>query len=140
MVTKAKMETSAQKYRRIKEERLRNVELHDLETPSGMVWKVRRPDLQQFIISGVLPMSLAEKLSSSKDTTAAVQSMDFKDQMRSIAFASAVVRHCAVEPRIVETATADNEIGFDEVEMDDYNAILAWAVGGGAAAGLDRFH
>lgn len=132
------METAAQKYRKLKEKRIRDGEQFDLETPSGMVWKVRKPDLQQFIISGVLPMSLAEKLGS--DPKEAVKSMDLKEQMQSIAFASSIVKFCAVEPRIVEKATNDNEIGFDEVEMDDYNAILSWAMGGVAAPGLEKFH
>lgn len=140
----AKMETAAEKYRRIKAERLAKEEVFDLETPSGMVWKVRRPNLAQFITSGVMPMSLAGKIAEQQNEGQTPEQvfaqLDWKDQVRSIEFSAKVVRYCAVSPRIVETPTGPDEIGYDEVEMEDFNAIFTWAMpGGGEAESLNSF-
>ena len=134
----AKMETAAEKYRRIKAERLDKEELFDLETPSGMTWKVRRPNLAQFIATGAIPMQLAGKLakqaeSHGGDNAAAFMDLEWDDKVRTIELTNKIVRYCAVSPKIVETPTAPDEIGFEEVELDDYNAIAAWAMGGGGA-------
>lgn len=139
----AKMETAAERYRRIKEERLKQTELFDFKSPSGMEWKLRRPDLPTFITSGMMPMSFAAKLVESKDGGSGFADLDWTDQARTIEFSAKVVRYCAVEPRIVENPTGPNEIGFDEVEQDDYLAIFTWAMpagGGEAAEGLGNFH
>lgn len=141
----AKMETSAERYRRIKAERLSKAQLIDFESPSGMVWKLRRPDLELFIASGIMPLSLAGKCAEEKKNTGKSDAeifagLDWKDQARSIESTAKIVRYCAVSPRIVETPTGPDEIGYDEVEMDDFNAICSWALpGGDEVTGLDTF-
>lgn len=134
----AKMETAAERYRRIKNERLKLEKLYDFESPSGMLWKLRRPNIAQFVMSGVMPMTLAGKLATASekggDPAQAFDALDWKDKARTIEFSSAVVRFCAVEPKIVQTPTQPDEIGYDEVEMDDFNAIFAWAMPGGDGA------
>ncbi len=140
----AKLETAAAKYRRIKEERLKGETLFDVETPSGMVWKLRKPNLAQFITSGVMPMSLAGKLAKAAeaegDGAKAFASLEFDDQVRTVDFSAKVVRFCAVEPKIVEVPKEPNDIGYDEVELDDFNFIFAWAMPGGSEAdGLANF-
>jgi len=145
-MTQTKMETSAQRYRRIKEAKLKSTELFDFTSPSGMEWKLRKVDLAQFVANGSLPMSLAQHINQANeankgDVEAAFASLEWKDQARMIELVSKVVRYCAVEPRIVETVTdPDMEISFDEVELEDYNAIAKWAMpGGDVADGLDTF-
>lgn len=136
------METAAEKYRRIKQERLDKAELHDFTSPSGMVWKLRRPDLAQFVTSGMMPMSLAKHLSeiAGDDGGAAFDRLSMDDKIRTLDFSQKVVRYCAVSPRIVETPVAPDEIGYGEVELDDFQAIFAWAMPGGEAAeGLETF-
>lgn len=130
------IETSAQRYRRIKAERAATQELFELETPSGMVWKLRKLDLEQFVLSGTMPMQFAAKLAKTHeaaggDAGKAFTSLPLNDQIKAIDFGQKVVRFCAVEPRIVENPEGENEIGYDEVEMDDFNAILEWAMPGG---------
>lgn len=137
-MTAAKMETAAEKYRRIKAERLAGEELHDFTSPSGMTWKLRRPVVANFVRSGVMPMSLAQRLKDSFESSdspeAAFSALDLKDQIRTVEFQAKVVKHCAVEPRIVENPSAPDEIGYDEVEMDDFDAIFKWAMPGGEEA------
>ncbi len=140
---KAKMETTAEKYRRIKAERAAQEELFDFVSPSGMEWKLRRPNIAQFVQSGVMPMDLAAKLAKAQagGATELVKGMEWQEQVKLIDFSNRLVRYCAVDPRIVENPTQPNEIGYDEVELDDYTAILVWATpsGGDEAAGLDTF-
>jgi hypothetical protein len=144
-MTGTKMETAAEKYRRIKAERAANEELFELETPSGMVWKLRKLNLEQFVLSGTMPMQFAAKLAKTQeaaggDHVKAFESLDMADKLKAISFSQKVVRYCAVEPRIVEDPKETNDIGFEEVELDDFNAILTWALpGGGKAESLDSF-
>lgn len=139
------IETKAQQYKRIKATRAAKQETFDVEMPSGLTWTLRKPDIQQFVINGTMPMSMASKLSKAAqdadgDNLKAFSTLSIEDQIKTIGFSQKVVRFCAVDPRIVETPTADNEIGYDDVEIDDFNAILAWALpGGGEAESLDSF-
>lgn len=143
---KAKLETSAERYRRIKSERLAKAELADFTSPSGMEWKLRPLDLQLFITSGLMPVEMATKVAEMQEADPSIsnqdafQNLDPKNKFRSIEFAANVVRYCAVDPKIVETPSASDEIGYAEVEMDDFNAILLWALqGGGKAEALGSF-
>lgn len=143
----AKMETAAEKYRRIKQERILNAELFDLETPSGMTWKLRRPQLDQFLLAGTMPLSLASKVAEQQQhgasTDDVAQTLDASEVVQGIKFMGDLVRYCAVSPRIVDAPRAgEDEIGVAEVELDDFYAILAWAktqAGGGQAETLDSF-
>lgn len=147
-MTTTKIETAAEKYRRIKQERAAAETLHDFTSPSGMEWKLRRPNLAQFITSGVMPMDLAAKLAPAEkeggDMVAAFDNLSIDEKVKTIAFSAKVVRYCAVVPRIVEKVTSpDEEIAQDELELDDFNAIFAWATtpsaGGDGADSLDSF-
>lgn len=145
-MTSTKMETSAERYRRIKIERAAKQETFDVEMPSGMTWTLRKLDVAQFVLNGTMPMTLAAKIAEASEQTEgdgvkAFSALSFKDQIKTIDFSQKVVRYCAVNPRIVENPTLPDEIGFDEVELDDFNAILEWAQTGGDGAkdGLDTF-
>lgn len=137
------METAAEKYRRIKRERMAKEEVVDFTSPSGMEWKLRRPNLGQWVTSGFVPMSLAKNLAAASETgdaTSAFDSLSIDDKIKTLDFSQKVVRYCAVSPQIVENPTEPDQIGYDEVEMDDFQAILAWAMpGGDGAASLDTF-
>ena len=131
-------ETPAERYRRIRMERAAKNELFDFESPSGMVWKLRRPNLSQYVMNGVMPMGMTAKLAAKAeegvDPADMFVSLTWDEQVKTIEFANKIIRYCAVEPKIVETPTEPNEIGYDEVELDDYNAIVAWAMQGGDEA------
>jgi hypothetical protein len=139
-----KLETAADKYRRIKNELLGKEELFDVECPSGMVFKCRRPNLAQFVTSGVLPMSLAGKLKEAAEQGSpeeVFQSLEWQDQAKALEFSSKLVRYVCVSPKIVENPQpGKDEIGYDELELSDYTAIAQWATpGGGEAGSLETF-
>lgn len=136
-----KVETAAERYRRIKAERAKNEELVDVSCPSGMVFKCRRPNIQQFVISGKLPMTLAAKLRDAATLGNQAEELDWDDQVRTVDFINHLVRYAAVSPKIVEfPRPGQDEIGYDEVEIDDYNTIAKWAMpGGGEAESLETF-
>lgn len=138
-----KLETAAERYRRIKAELLGKEELFDVPCPSGMVFKCRRPNLAQFVTSGALPMSLAGKLKDIDGSGEAdsFNSLDWQDQVKTIEFSNKIVRHICVSPKLVENPQpGKDEIGYDELELIDYTALVQWAMpGGGGVENLDSF-
>lgn len=137
-----KVETAAERYRRIKAERAKNEELVDVSCPSGMVFKCRRPNVASFITSGLLPMSFASKLATAAESEGGLQSLDWQDLAKTIEFTNALVKSVCVSPKIVENPRdGQDEIGYGELELDDYGAIVKWALpGGGEAESLENFH
>jgi len=136
------IETAAERYRRLKADR--QVETFDFTSPSGMTWKLRKPNLALFIASGQLPLDVTAKLLRSqqegKSLGEAAATLNVDEQIDLIAFTSALVEYCAVSPQIVQNPTGDDQLAFKEVELDDYNAIVAWAnSGGGEADSLNSF-
>lgn len=131
----SKVETAAQRYLRLKESRL-----VDFTSPSGMVWRLRRPNLQMFVTNGVLPLNLASKIARGDGKTSTFETLSDDEQAKLIAFANQVIGYCAVDPKIVEVAENDDEIGFKDVELDDYEALVKWALpGGGESENLEAF-
>lgn len=144
-MTKAKNQLSPrEQYRRIRQAEEKTETLHDFTAPSGMVFKLRRPDMSIFAISGRLPLDLAEKMASIAekndiDPGQAFTRLDVKDQIRGIQFSAGLVKHVCVCPRVVDDPQSDDEISPEELLRKDFDAILAWANGGGAAEGLNTF-
>lgn len=151
---KKRTQGSAARYRALKEQQLERLisapvaddePLFEVETPSGMVWQCRKPNLFAFVEAGALPQSLATKLAAHKDAppeqqAAAFRALSPQEQTRLIVFQAMLVRNVAVDPRIVELPQADNEIAFDEVTQADFIALANWAVTGGVEAiGLGNF-
>jgi hypothetical protein len=139
----AKMETAAERYRRLKKEK---EVLEDAECPEcGMIWKARRATLNFWVASGMIPSSLAavvmEAVKKRGMTEAEVMStLDLKQIAQSVEFTNNMVRYTAVEPRIVETAIEPNDISHDEVMMCCYNFLRDWQTkGGDGAAALKTF-
>jgi hypothetical protein len=142
----AQMETAAQRYRRIAKEKASQAVLHDVECDEcGANWKCRRPSLQVFVTSGMLPMDLAEKMATQaqQNGTPEVEMMKtlaLRDQIRMVEFNSKIVKYIAVEPRIVETPSEPNDIGQEEVMQCCYFTLTRWAKPGGEQAeGLNTF-
>jgi hypothetical protein len=134
----AKMiETKAQEYRRVKEERRAQAETFDVPLPSGVTWKLRKVQLPQYVKSGVMPMSLASKLASAAQGVTSEQaflSLSPEDQERVTTFMKIVVADCVVDPRIYLKPTSDDQMTLADVEEDDFDAIFAWAMPGGDIA------
>lgn len=153
------METSAERYKRIRAEKAKGEQLHEVEcidqpktkdAPAiegcGMVWKARPTSIEFWTTSGILPTHLVEVMlesvekSGSKTAANIARQLAPKEILGSIAFSSKVVRHTAVEPRITENPTDANDIMPDEVMTCCYYTLLRWAMKGGAeAARLGNF-
>jgi hypothetical protein len=143
----AKMETAAQRYRRIKNEKEKTEALHDVECKDcGMVWKARKVGLEFWVASGILPLHMAESFLNLKainqdgSPSSVLNSMDSAQIINSIDFSNKVVRHTAVDPKIVDNPKADNEIGPDEMLLCCYTTLRTWQMkGGDEAARLGNF-
>lgn len=130
-----KVETAAERYRRIKDARI-----IEFESPSGMVWKLRRPNFKMFVDKGALPLSLASKIARTDGKAASFEELPAEEQAQLILFADEIVTYCTVDPKVVEKAVADDEISLSEVDIDDYTALVKWAMpGGGEAESLETF-
>lgn len=155
----AKMETAADRYKRIRAEKAKSETLFDVEccdqpktkdAPAiegcGMVWKARPTSLEFWTTSGILPTHLVEVMletvekSGNKAAASVAKQLAPREVLDSIAFSSRVVRHTAAEPRITDKPTEANDIAPDEVMTCCYYTLLRWATKGGAeAARLGNF-
>jgi hypothetical protein len=141
-----RLETAAERYRRIKTEKAKGETLHDVECGEcGMVWKARKVGIDFWVTSGVLPQHLVEVMLNAVEGTAKkpedlLRTMAAKEILNSIAFAAKVVKKTAVEPRIVEDVSGPNDVSQEEVETCCFNRLLKWQMSGGeGAARLGNF-
>lgn len=141
----AKMETAAERYRRIKAEKERGETLHDVTCDEcKMDWKTRRVGVDFWVSSGILPLHLVETMieatGKTQDPDKVLKTMAAKEVIESIAFSSKVVRYTAVEPKIVETPKEPNDIAYEEVMTCCYKRLLHWQMqGGDEAKNLSNF-
>lgn len=118
----------------------------DVLTPSGDVWKMRLPPIQQFIMAGKLPASLANKMALAANKGGSkeeiLESLETEDILKNLEFCRDVLMYCAVEPRIVANADPDSEteIAPEEIDPEDFEFLLLWVMTGGKlGASLDNF-
>jgi hypothetical protein len=144
----AKMETAAERYRRIKADKAKNEQLFDVPCECGMEWKCRRVPKSVWIQSGMLPAHLVSVMVETlkKSPTAPANESELlarltaREIAQSIEFTSKAVKMTAVEPRIVEVVTEPNDISQEEVMMCCYNRLRDWQMqGGDEAKHLDTF-
>lgn len=111
-----------------------------VELNSGAVFELRRPDLNGYMVTGRLPQSLLQEgLKAWKSQTAAKQiaeNLGDKEMVDSLIFMREIVHDCTVNPKFVEFATNDNEIGAADMLPQDFSEIFAWAMGHKGVAGL----
>lgn len=112
----------------------------DVELPSGAVWKLREPPIQQFMLAGKLPASLASKMAkvaerSGEDAKAAQVAMTAEltaeDVMGSLEFGRDLLLHCAVEPEISLKPVNDNQIAPEDIWPEDFAFLINWVLTGG---------
>lgn len=114
---------------------------------SGSVFELRRPDLMGMVATGRLPQSLLteamaawKKNGSIPQTQAAselAERMDGETMVNSLIFMREIVHECCVNPKFVEFATADDEIGAADMLPEDFSEIFSWAMGHQGVTGLD---
>jgi len=136
--TANKIETSAERYRRIRAEKAKNETLHDVECSCSMVWKCRKVGVDFWVSSGILPLHLVETMVKATGDGSGgekvLKSLATKEIIESIQFSNKVVKHTAVVPHIVDTPVGPDDISQDEVDMCCYKRLLAWQMGGGGEA------
>jgi hypothetical protein len=147
--------SAAVRYREIRErrraEQLANVSsegLFDVPVSSGMVFKCRKPVLETYVISGLMPMSLTEKLSAVVKAAGINPDADLEKKLtdreakQTLIFARTLVDDICVEPRIVEAAQTDDEVSRHEVLPEDFKDLVQWGMknlGGAEAERLGNF-
>lgn len=153
-----KLETAADRYKRIRADKESKSELFDVECKDaaseasfagiegcGMVWKARRAAPDLWVTSGILPSALAAKMASvlGKGTPTPdkiLKNLDDSELVQSIDFSNKIVRYTAVEPRIVDVVEGPNDVQRADVMTCCYNTLLRWQMSGGdEAARLETF-
>lgn len=122
------------------------IETIEVELPSGEKFLLRKKvDLEMFVVSGVLPLSIADKMESAQkkgsSVEAAFEQLSSGEKIKSIEFSTKLVRHICISPKIVDNPQTDDEIAPEELLPEDFTFLLNWAQSGGGEAGkLDGFH
>lgn len=111
---------------------------------SGSVFELRRPDIQGYVVTGRLPQTLlteamaAWKKSGIASPAQLATQLGEKEVVDSLIFMREIVHEACVNPKFVEFATVDDDIGAAEMLPADFNEIFEWAMGYKGVAGLDN--
>jgi hypothetical protein len=133
---------SAAEYRANAEQKRAGRPTEIVPLASGSVFELRRPDLYSYMITGRLPQSLVHVgLKAWKKTVdTAVKELKNDEAADMFVFMREVVHDCTVNPKFVEFATNDNEIGAGDMLIEDFNEIFRWGMEYGGLAGLSGLH
>jgi len=112
----------------------------ELELPSGLTVVVRRPPLHMWISAGKVPESLVKAMLSQRNQQVTADALQMSpEQFKGLfTFMREVIVATVVEPRIVENATAEDEIAPEDVPLDDAMFIFQWALAGGQVPAAQR--
>lgn len=105
----------------------------DLELPSGMTIRARRPGPAQFALWGRLPLQMVPAAggeSGGGDLAGAAELAEF---LRN------VLLYCCVSPRVSLDPRGDDEIHPRDIANEDFDFILAWALRTKEAQQFDSF-
>jgi hypothetical protein len=133
-----KIETAAERYRKIRENKAKADTLFDVTCECGMDWKARRVGVDFWVSSGILPLNLVAKMVEAtppSNAETSLKSMATKEIIESIEFSSKVVKRTAADPCIVENPTGPNDISQEDVMTCCYTRLLNWQMQGGDGAG-----
>lgn len=139
----------ASDYRKLASAKRAEAPIFDVSLPSGAVWQLREPPIQQWVLSGKLPASLTAKMAAAANQNnsedaqkAIVAQLTPEDLINNLAFGRDLLLYCAVNPRIVPNANPENEdeIAPEEILPDDFSFLINWVmVGGDPSSRLDTF-
>lgn len=106
----------------------------ELEMPSGAVWLVLPPNVQQYAVTGKLPLHL---LAGKKSLKKAAQNADVMaenisgdDIINIYAMARDALFNNVIEPKITLEETADS-ITPDMIDNEDFDFFTSWVISGG---------
>jgi hypothetical protein len=109
----------------------------DLELPSGMTIKARRPDAIQVAMWGQLPLGLAAAVQATNGEAAGPASVE--EIRAGIALSRDILAYCCVSPSISLDPKGENAIHPKDIPMGDVMFILRWARRGEEADALRTF-
>jgi hypothetical protein len=110
---------------------------------SGSVFELRRPDLMGYVSTGRLPQSLLTEALAAWKTRGIVSAesiaakLDDQKAVDSLILMREIVHDACVNPKFVEIATADDEIGAADMLPADFTEIFEWAMTHQGVAGLE---
>lgn len=121
--------------------------------PSGLVWEVRRPDMNAYLLTGRYPQSLVnEGLKALRDKglsptdpeaiKAVTDNLNSQELTDALIFMRELVREACINPKIVLGASKADEIDPTEIDIEDFNFIVNWCMnyeGVKNAAGIRKF-
>ena len=131
--------TSAGEYRKMLAQKRSQGQTEMVELPSGLVFELKRPDLQAYIVTGRYPQSivndglkaLRDKGIAPNDPDAAIAvmaNMDAEGVTEALIFMRELVREACIHPRLVIGAQGDDELEPGELDIEDFNFIISWCV------------
>lgn len=148
MTTKTKQTFSAAAYKQLAAKKRNESTVFDVTLPSGAVWKLREPPIQQFIMSGQVPAALLRRMLTAAKTAedgktslaSAMGSFTPDDLLSQLEFGRDLLLHCAVEPRLTLDPKGDDELSPSDILPEDFDFLLHWVMNGGnAGSGLETF-
>jgi hypothetical protein len=145
-MTPQKQLTAAEQYEQIIASERSSDELFEVTSDSGMVWIVRQPDIEIYIRSKTLPLSLVAKMEaaqqSGQNSAEAFQSLNLEEKEKALDFCDILIRDMCVIPRVVDNPATGDEIAIGKILKKDYDFLVNWASGnrgGEQSDGLDDF-
>jgi hypothetical protein len=99
----------------------------DLLLPSGITIKVRQRNVNALLVGGLLPYSLAEKISGGEgvDLTSVEREAIYSATKRIVS----LVCSASVDPVIVMENPKEGEIEISEIPQDDITYLRSWITG-----------
>lgn len=144
---------TAGQYRKLMQKKRAKLPTELVTAPTGMVFEMRRPDLNAYIVTGRYPQSLVnEGIKALKEAgiaptdpqaaEAITKSLDSEEFTEALIFMRELVRESCVYPKIVLGAQGDDEIDPSEIDIEDFNHLVGWCLnytGVENAAGIRSF-
>lgn len=107
--------------------------IHDIEMPSGFVFRGQKLDFEHCVLTGSLPLSLTRKYEDIQKKNGKIQAEDLNKQLsmaeveKSIQFTTYVLNHCLVLPEIVEDPATDTQCRLSDISKEDLLFFIEWA-------------
>lgn len=122
---------------------------HDVELPSGAVFKLTDPPVQQWVLAGRLPTGLMAKMvavakgtaGESEEATAeaALKAMTEEEFVLQLTLGRELLLATVIEPKLTADGGEDS-IAITDILPDDYTFLMKWIWSGGKQGGsLDTF-
>lgn len=122
---------------------------YEVELPSGAVFKLADPPVQQWVMAGRLPTGLMAKMvavakgiegkSSEAAAEAALKAMTEEEFVLQLTLGRELLLATVIEPRLSAEGDADS-VALTDILPDDYTFLMKWIWSGGKQGGsLDTF-